>query len=493
MPMPHALSRVLLAALLAWIVACPARAEEGGEAGAAEGVAESVAEPAAEPAAEPTETEDPLTRAWAAWTSGDTETALAASEEAVEAREDEAYPWVLRAYLLSRAGRKAEAADAYARARELDPRDPLVLNNHGAVLLALGRTDEARGAFSQALELRPGYADAQNNLGAVLERLGRRDEAEAAYRIAAETDPEHATAHNNLGAIALRQGRVEEARRSFKRASELDPSLGAPVLNLLIYGGGDIAPGDVFDRLQAAALAAGAPASVRARALAALAGRATRAKDFAEARRLYLEALALTPEDPSLLNNLAVAEDQLGLDRDAMLHLEAALQLRPFSLVARNNMGIVHVHRGQYNLARDVFTELIDQDANFHRAHYNLGIVQAAEGRLDDALRSFENAARLAPQDAEVRYNLGLLRRRMGGSEAEERRAYEQALDLDPGLAEAHLQLGCFLADPQTSPQLRNEDRARVHLTRFLELALPTDVEGIEQAEAWLEWLDERR
>ena len=466
MSMPSPLARFLLALLLALGLASVALADEG---------------------------DDALARAWTAWQEGDTEAALEAAEEAVEARSEEAYPWVLRGFLLSKTGQKAEAAEAYATALAIDPEDPLVLNNHGAVLLALGRTEEARSAFTRALERRPGYADAQNNLGAVLERLGRQDEAEAAYRIAAETDPDHATAHNNLGAIAMKQGRVEEARASFRRANELDPSLGAPVLNLLIYGGGDIAADEVFERLQAAAAAPGAAPAVRARALAALAARATRAKDFAQARKLYVEALALTPEDGALLNNLAVAEDQLGLDRDAMLHLEAALQLRPFSLVARNNMGIVHVHRGQFNLARDVFEELLARDANFHRAHYNLGIVHAAEGRLDAALQSFQNAAKLAPDDAEVRYNLGLLRRRMGGSEVEERRSYEEALELDPNLAEAHLQLGCFLADPQTSPGLRNEDRARRHLVRFLELALPADAEGIAQARSWLEWLDSRR
>jgi len=227
-------------------------------------------------------------------------------------------------------------------------------------------------------------------------------------------------------------------------------------------------------------------------ALAALAGRATGQRDFETARRLYLEALALRPNDAMLLNNVAVAEDQLGLEREAILHLQDALEIRPGMLVARNNIGIVHVHRGDLERAERMFRGVLADDRRFHRAHYNLGVVLAAQGQLQDAVASLELAAALAPFDAEVRYNLGLIRRQLGGSAGEERRNYERALELDPTLAEAHFALGCLLADPQTRADLRDETRAAVHLRRFLELALPSDDEGRKEAQSWLEWLDQQ-
>lgn len=429
-------------------------------------------------------------RAHAAWAAGRLDEALAESERAVTEGPDSAYAWGLRAFLLSRSGRKEDALAAYDRAVALDPRAAVVQNNRGAVLLQLGRVSEASVAFAKALEVDPRYADALNNRGAALERQGRQNEAASSYRAATEADPEHAKAHSNLGTLAYRQGRNDEARERFRRAHDLDPTLGAPALNLLLVGGPDLSRDELMSSLRETAGRLDAPPKVRARAFVALAGREAAARNFEEARSLYLQALALDPDDYALLNNLAVVEDQLGLDRDAILHLEAALAQRPELLVAQNNVGIVHVHRGSMESAEAVFRYILEKDANFHRAHYNLGVVLAAQGKLSEGLQSFQRAAALAPRDAEIRYNLGLLRRRLGASEVEERRAYEAALILDPRLAEAHLSLGCFLADPQTRRDLREETQARVHLVRFLELAGDFDEGGRAQAQAWLAWLD---
>jgi tetratricopeptide (TPR) repeat protein len=429
-------------------------------------------------------------RAHAAWAAGRLDEALAESEAAVAEAPRDAYAWGLRGYLLSRSGRKEDALAAYDRAVAFDPLDAVSRNNRGAMLLELGRAEEARAEFDSALALDPKYADALNNRGAALERLGRDQEAASAYRAATEADPEHAKAHSNLGTLAYRQGRADEARERFRRAHDLDPTLGAPALNLLLVGGPDLERDELLSTLRATVDRLDAPRRVRARAYVALAGREAADGDFEAARALYLEALALDPDDYALLNNLAVVEDQLGLDRDAILHLEAALAERPDLLVAQNNVGIVHVHRGSLESAEAIFRYILEKDANFHRAHYNLGVVLAAEGRLAAALQSFQRAAALAPRDADIRYNLGLLRRRLGASEDEERRAYEAALILDPELAEAHLSLGCFLADPQTRRDLRDEAEARRHLTRFLELAGGFDTGGRAQANAWLAWLD---
>jgi Flp pilus assembly protein TadD len=432
-------------------------------------------------------------RAWAAWSRGDVGGALAESGRAVALPGAGALAWKVRAYLLSRGGRKDEAAEAYRRAVSLAPSDPVALSNLGAVLLDLGRLEEALEACRRAVALSPGYADARNNLGAVLERMGRVPEAVGSYRAAASTESGHAAALNNLGAISLRRGYVESAAHAFERARALDATLLAPTPNLALLppSGGRVEATDLGPvRRQADDPAV--PAAVRVKALCALAAHEERAERWEAARALYLRAHALAPEDVSVLNNLAVAEDRLGLDREAMLHLEAALTEDPDLLVARNNVGIVHVHRGDLDLAADVFRELSERSPRFHRAFYNLGVVRAAQGRLEEATTAMERAQALAPTDAAVRYDLTLLRAKRGASPADERRGYEAALVLDPDLAEAHLALGGLLADPSTPPDVRDERRARDHLTRFLALAKPSDREGRAEAQAWLAWLTPR-
>ena len=80
-----------------------------------------------------------------------------------------------------RAGRLAEAVAALARARDLEPANPVAWNNLGVALAAAGRLEEAREAYRRAVALRPDYAKAHQNLGHVLNALGDRPGAEAAF------------------------------------------------------------------------------------------------------------------------------------------------------------------------------------------------------------------------------------------------------------------------------------------------------------------------
>lgn len=430
--------------------------------------------------------------AFRALKAGNPARALRDSALAVAERPHSAGTWSVRGYVLSQSGDKQGAAAAYRRAVDLDPSDPIARNNLGTVLLAMGNARDALAAFTRAVALSPFYADARNNRGAALEKLGRRREAASAYRVTTVIAPRHAQAHNNLGAVQLHSGNVRAAAASFARAAALDPQFDAPALNLAMLdeGGGSDAS---LRRLQQAAARPGASAALRARALAAQAGREADARRWRRALPLYQRALRLTPNDAALLNNVAVVEDQLGMDREALMHLGAALELAPEMKVAQNNMGIVHVHRNRLDLAQSVFEDLIDQDPNFHRAHYNLGVIHASRGRVRDARAAFRRAARLAPRDADVRYNLALLARREGGDPVSEMRAYQDVLRLDANLAEAHFALGALLADPETPASVRDPALARRHLRRFLQLAPPADREGRAQAEEWLAYLDYRR
>ncbi|MDJ0523340.1 MAG: tetratricopeptide repeat protein [Planctomycetota bacterium] len=424
---------------------------------------------------------------------GDLETAQKESAEAVRQSEKSSPAWMVRGFVLSRSGDKPGAEAAYRQAIVLDPSNPVARNNLGTVLLDQGKPDRALRAFNAALSLHPFYADARNNAGAALEKLGRAAAARRNYRLATVIDPKHAKAYNNLGAAQLRAGDVQAASSSFARAARLDPSFDAPALNLALLGARGRNDEEYLARLQRAAAQPDATPSLKARVLAMLAGREADQRNWDRARELYLEALTHTPRDTTLLNNVAVVEDQLGMDREALLHLTEALDIDPDLKIAQNNIGIVHVHRGKLDLAESVFTDLLRQDANFHRAHYNLGVIQASRGEVADARRSFQRAARLAPRDAAVRYNLAILARSDDGDARAELRAYEEVLRLDANLVEAHLAIGMLLADPATSARLRNPERAVRHLRRFLELAPPSDTEGRQQATDWLAWLASQR
>ncbi len=429
-----------------------------------------------------------MIRAFTAVERGDLAEADRAANAAVALYPSNALAWKVRGYVYSRSGKLEQAASAYSRAVQLAPGDPVARNNLGAAQLRRGELQLARQSFDVALQLSPNYADARNNRGVVLERLGHLYEAETAYRLAATSNPDHPEAHNNLGAVLLRQGRVGEASVAFERALAIQPQFAAPALNLVLARVGN---GGEANEQQLMALIerTGGSSAVRAQLVALRASRLAEQERFREALPLYQQAVKLDPNNAPLLNNLAVVEDQLGMDREALMHLSRAMEIDPRLRVAQNNVGIVHVHRGDHHKAAHVFQSLLRQDPNFHRAHYNLGVIYAAKGYVEDARQSFARASALAPSDADTVYNLALLARERGGDPMAERRGYERALQLDPSMREAHLALGTLLADPETPPRLRDARRAKVHLRRFMELALPSDREGRAQAKAWLRWL----
>lgn len=440
--------------------------------------------------------DDPTAGAVKAARDGDRAQALRLSEEAVKARPTSAAAWGVRGYALSTAGRKDEAVEAYAKAASLDPRDAFVRVNRGAVLIELGRPAEALPVLDEAVAIDPRNARALNHRGVALERLGRLEEARAAYRAAIAAAPRDPVPYNNLGALAFRRGVDAAASAHFAKALEVDPAFQPAAVNVALTMAAASSPSagaQAEDAILAAAARPDASYRVKAKAKGVLGARAVRAGDWPTAKARFLEQVSMDPEDAGALNDLAVAEDQLGEAREALNHLEAALELRGDDATLRNNMGVVHVHRGDYASAEAAFRQVLKEEPTFHRAWHNLGVVLGARGDRAGAALAFRRASDLAPTDASTLYNLALLAREAGGDRAAERAAYERALLIDPKLVEAHLALGTLLADPATPGPLRDPAKARVHLTKFLELAFADDVAGRKQATDWLAWLDATR
>lgn len=90
-----------------------------------------------------------------------------------------------------RAGRAQQAADAFARAIEADPRDPSLHLGAGLAAYLLARPTAARHALEQALALAPGYTAASLLLGEVLYRGSDLDGAIRVYEQALTYAPGH--------------------------------------------------------------------------------------------------------------------------------------------------------------------------------------------------------------------------------------------------------------------------------------------------------------
>jgi arabinofuranosyltransferase len=108
-------------------------------------------------------------------------------------------------------GDLAAAGGHLQSALAIDPRDPIVLYNLGALYEQMSRQDEALDAYLKALEVRPDFADACNNAGAIYARKGDFVAARRQWERALSIDPGHA-ARDNLRQLDEREGRATPPR-----------------------------------------------------------------------------------------------------------------------------------------------------------------------------------------------------------------------------------------------------------------------------------------
>jgi predicted O-linked N-acetylglucosamine transferase (SPINDLY family) len=125
---------------------------------------------------------------------------------------------------LEAAGQLGGAMHCYQRAIGIDPQLAVAQYNFGNAWRQAGDERQAIGHFRQALSLEPRHADWQCNLGTALYNRLSLDEAETAFRAGLDIDPRFAAAHSGLAAALIALGRVDEAEASFRRAIEENAS-----------------------------------------------------------------------------------------------------------------------------------------------------------------------------------------------------------------------------------------------------------------------------
>ena len=128
-----------------------------------------------------------------------------------------------RARALFFLGKLDEAANGFATALALDPREPDWHLGLGIVRMAQGEALAATAAFDAALEIDPGHAKAYYNRGCV--RLGVQDYYAAMddFSRAIRFDGNHAAAYNGRGIARSRTGLFDQAIDDFQRATALLP------------------------------------------------------------------------------------------------------------------------------------------------------------------------------------------------------------------------------------------------------------------------------
>lgn len=296
-----------------------------------------------------------------------------------------------------------------AKARSVKAADAPV-SSEGLVraekLLRAGKLDEMDQVCRALLEKAPNAAEAHRFLGLAEFMRGRFPEAEAHVRRALALQADLAAAHDNLSLYLLRMGRPVEAEAAARRALSFQPNLANASHNL---------------------------------------GLALRAqRRFAEAEPPLREAIVLAPNDAEVWNDLAAVMEQLHRVPESAVALKRALQLRPDFSLAKQNLQRVEVLLSELKKpggSENFRAQPLAGDHSSAAEENNLGVELLAQGRLAAAEAAFRRASRLAPELAEIWFNIG---KALQGQEklAEAEEYFLRAVKLRPAWAEAYVHLG---------------------------------------------------
>ncbi len=189
-------------------------------------------------------------QAWSLAHLGETSEALSALAPALAARPRDVRLETMRAYVLTRAGRGAEAAalleKEIAERRPGEPAEGLadLYEALGSSLARAGRMPEALAAVRRGLAAKPGDETLRYALGTLLDDAGDPEAAVAQMRELLRADPDHADAMNFIAYSEAERGvSLDEAERLVRRALALRPDNGAflDTLGVIQLRRGDLA------------------------------------------------------------------------------------------------------------------------------------------------------------------------------------------------------------------------------------------------------------
>lgn len=311
---------------------------------------------------------------------------------------------------LEASGNPEAALDCVQRAVRLRPRDPELLVLLGNVLVKLGRKDEAAAAYEAALKLRPGFAKALNNQGNLLLERGEIDAALVNYREAVRLDRDYRDAWSNIALALVARGVDDEAERALRRALELDPDYFAALASLgeLTRKQERLVEAEAICR-RLVELRPGEPGAHH------MLGMVLIDEVHPEAAMIcFREAIRLDPGFWRSHNNLGMLLADLGRTDEAIVHLHRVLELNPDNDDVLLNLVRLYSFEEDFEEGRPYLARLRQRLPDDARVWNSMGTYSHAQGRMADAVREIQRAVDLDPELAQARVNLVHLNLEMG-------------------------------------------------------------------------------
>jgi type IV pilus assembly protein PilF len=157
-------------------------------------------------------------------------------------------------------------------------------------------------------------------------------------------------------------------------------------------------------------------------------------RDLGLAEQKFKKAVAVKPDYSEAWNNLGAMYMDQGRFADAVPVLQNALKNLLYGTQERalTNLGLCLVKLGRMREAERRFREAIEVAPRFPLARKHLGMLLKERGDCAEALTQLDEAARTLPEDAEIQLNRGLCLLSLG-KRPSAREAFQRAWQLAPG------------------------------------------------------------
>jgi Flp pilus assembly protein TadD len=207
----------------------------------------------------------------------------------------------------------------------------------GSALAFDGQIDEAARVFARVVALEPTNEYARNQLGLMYAKQEKFKEAQREFAAVVQHAPDNVFARTWLGLLLLYQGEKDKARKEFTTILSLDPSNANGYYFLGVMHAVD--------------------------------------HDMARAITYLRKAQAVGSDDPETHYRLAQAFAGMGMEANARLEYERALDLNPRFLKALNGLGWLWYNRNETEKAISLWEKVLSISSNDPDARYNLAKV----------------------------------------------------------------------------------------------------------------------
>jgi tetratricopeptide (TPR) repeat protein len=295
------------------------------------------------------------------------------------------------------------------------------------------------------------------------EQQGRYLEAEAAWRAVLESQPTNAEAYAHLGLLEAQQGHYKEAVPLYRKAIELNPSMQGLQLNLglsLFKSGAMKEAADTF----APMLKDQPPSSPEALRLTTLIGLAHYGSgDYAAAVPFLQQATAADPQN--LPFRLALAHSCLWSKQyQCVLDVyHQILTLNAESAEADMLAGEALDEMKDKAGATQQFRAAVKADPKEPNVHFGLGYLLWGLLQLDEAAQEFQAELDNNPDHAQALTYLADCHMKLNKPEGAIA-LLERAIQIDPSIGLAHLDLGILLGNAGRTDEALRELKIAVNL-----------------------------